>query len=301
MYDLNARYYDAKIARFLSPDPYYDLGNRVIGLYEINIPDAFSIMQANALYAYCGNNPVFLIDISGLDAILINKLVDNVANNLSVEHMGAFFQDEDDNWWFFFWGDKVKYVMVDDNSIFDSLDEINEWLVDYTDPTDPKLKLLNGEYPYRDSVYIKGDFTESHAAALQLKENFDTKTWQKTSWFQMPINLSNEKVLKIENRDYRLFSNNCSQVTMQLFMLGILPSGTSVEEYVAKNEYGIGIIPNMNMNNMQSVFYNKATNLSGFEKAMQKQRDKYQNKWNWVQTVFYGVLKENIETISPSS
>ena len=55
------------------------------------------------------------------------------------------------------------------------------------------------------------------------------------------------------------------------------------------------------MNNMQSVFYNKATNLSGFEKAMQKQRDKYQNKWNWVQTVFYGVLKENIETISPSS
>lgn len=88
---------------------------------------------------------------------------------------------------------------------------------------------------------------------------------------------------------------------MQLFMLGILPSGTSVEEYVAKNEYGIGIIPNMNMNNMQSVFYNKATNLSGFEKAMQKQRDKYQNKWNWVQTVFYGVLKENIETISPSS
>ena len=301
LYDLSARYYNPETARFISADPYYNLGNRVIGLYEINVPNVWSIIQANALYAYCGNNPVFLIDISGLDAILINKLVDNGANNLSVEHMGAFFQDEDDNWWFFFWGDKVKYVMVDDNSIFDSLDEINEWLVDYYDPTDPELKLLSKEYPYRDSVYIKGDFTESHAAALQLKENFDTKTWQKTSWFQMPINLSNEKVLKIENRDYRLFSNNCSQVTMQLFMLGILPSGTSVEEYVTKNEYGIGIIPNMNMNNMQSVFYNKATNLSGFEKAMQKQRDKYQNKWNWVQTVFYGALKENIETISPSS
>ena len=72
MYDLNARYYDAKIARFLSPDPYYDLGNRVIGLYEINIPDAFSIMQANALYAYCGNNSVNFVDSSGEAAIAIS-------------------------------------------------------------------------------------------------------------------------------------------------------------------------------------------------------------------------------------
>ena len=72
LYDLNARYYDAKIARFLSPDPYYNLGNRVIGLYEINIPDAFSIMQANALYVYCGNNSVNFVDSSGEAAIAIS-------------------------------------------------------------------------------------------------------------------------------------------------------------------------------------------------------------------------------------
>ena len=65
MYDLNARYYDAKIARFLSPDPYYDLGNRVIGLYEINVPNAWSIIQANALYVYCGNDPISYHDFSG--------------------------------------------------------------------------------------------------------------------------------------------------------------------------------------------------------------------------------------------
>ena len=58
LYDLNARYYDPSIARFLTEDPYYNLGNRVMGVYEINVPNVYSIMQANALYAYCGNSPV---------------------------------------------------------------------------------------------------------------------------------------------------------------------------------------------------------------------------------------------------
>lgn len=300
IYDLNARYYNPEIARFLSADPYYNLGNRVIGLYEINVPTAASIMQANNLYVYCGNNPVLLVDLLGLDAILINKPVDNAANKVGVEHMGAFFQDEDDNWWFFFWGGDVKYVMVDDNSIFDSLEKINEWLVNYTDENNPKFELLNKEYPYRDSVYIKGNFTASHTAALQLKNAFDTENWSNTSFIDIPFNFSNGNILKIENRDYNLLTNNCSQVTMRLFMLGILPDCTSVAAYLARNGYGTNVIPNINMNNMQSVFYNKATNLSGFEKAIQEQRNRYQNKWEWVQWLFYRDLKSNIETISPS-
>ena len=70
LYDLNARYYDPNTARFLSEDPYYDLGNRVMGLYEINVPNVFSIMQANTLYAYCGNCPVIFVDSSGHDITL---------------------------------------------------------------------------------------------------------------------------------------------------------------------------------------------------------------------------------------
>ena len=46
LYDLNARYNNPEIARFVSADPYYNLGNRVIGLYEINVPNAWSIIQA---------------------------------------------------------------------------------------------------------------------------------------------------------------------------------------------------------------------------------------------------------------
>ena len=66
LYDLNARYYNPKTARFLSEDPYYNLGNRVIGLYEINVPSVLSVMQANALYVYCGNRPNCYYDHSGL-------------------------------------------------------------------------------------------------------------------------------------------------------------------------------------------------------------------------------------------
>ena len=36
-----------------------------MGVYEINVPNVYSIMQANALYAYCGNNSVIFVDPSG--------------------------------------------------------------------------------------------------------------------------------------------------------------------------------------------------------------------------------------------
>ena len=77
LYDLNARYYNPEIARFLSQDPYYDLGNRVIGLYEINVPNAWSIIQANALYTYCGNAPILSIDLTGLKRVWIREFVES--------------------------------------------------------------------------------------------------------------------------------------------------------------------------------------------------------------------------------
>ena len=40
-------------------------------MYEINVPNVYSIMQANALYAYCGNSPVMFDDRAGLDLVSI--------------------------------------------------------------------------------------------------------------------------------------------------------------------------------------------------------------------------------------
>ncbi len=73
LYDLNARYYNPETARFLSADPYYNLGNRVIGLYEINVPNAWSIIQANNIYVYCGNNPIKCMDPSGKNSAEVLK------------------------------------------------------------------------------------------------------------------------------------------------------------------------------------------------------------------------------------
>ncbi len=74
LYDLKARYYDPDTARFLSADPYFDLGNRVMGLYEINVPNVNSIMQANALYAYCKNSPILCADFNGLRTYIFNGI-----------------------------------------------------------------------------------------------------------------------------------------------------------------------------------------------------------------------------------
>jgi len=92
LYDLNARYYNPEIARLLSADPYYNLGNRVIGLYEINVPDAWSIIQANNIYVYCGNSPIIFLDYTGLEKIVISGGV--TSNDYSESGPYEMFKDE---------------------------------------------------------------------------------------------------------------------------------------------------------------------------------------------------------------
>ena len=82
LYDLSARYYNPETARFISADPYYNLGNRVIGLYEINVPTAASIMQANNIYVYCGNNPLIYIDENGEVFFLVTGAIGAVAGGI---------------------------------------------------------------------------------------------------------------------------------------------------------------------------------------------------------------------------
>ena len=260
---LRARYYNPTTGRFLTED---------------------SARAGLNWYTYCNNNPILFIDPLGLDAVLINKPVDNVANKVGVEHMGGFFQDSNDAWWFFFWGDTVRYVQVEDASIFDSMDKMNKWLIDYRDPKDPDLRLLNPDNPYRDSVYVKGNFVASHNGALALLSAYDKslETWDGNG---------------LPNQEYNVATKNCGQVTMDLFKQGTLPSGTNVGNYMASNGYGNAVIPNWNMINMQAIFYNKSTNIAGFNTAMQTQRAKYEGKSDFTQW-WYSGLRNNINAIS---
>ncbi|MDD2565179.1 MAG: RHS repeat-associated core domain-containing protein, partial [Salinivirgaceae bacterium] len=263
-YYLRARYYDTSTGRFLSEDP---------------------VGAGLNWYIYSNNNPITFIDTMGLDAILINKPVDSSANNIGIEHMGGFFQDGKDDWWFFYWGTDVKYIKIKDESIFDSMDKMNEWLIDYRDPNDPDLRLLNPDNPYHDSVYIKGDFIESHKAAQKFHEEYKIAIEK------------GEKGFLVDNKKYGLITNNCGQVTMELIMKGTLSSGMNVGDYISSQWYGVAVIPNWNVINIQSIFYNSATNLEGFEAAIQKQRNKYEGKSDFIQW-WYSGLKKNINTIS---
>ena len=288
LYDLNARYYDPSIARFLTEDPYYNLGNRVMGVYEINVPNVYSIMQANALYAYCGNSPVIHMDLRGLDAILINKKVDVLDGNTPVDHMSALFEDENGDWYYFFWGETVIYNQIEDDSALESLENLNEYLAE---------KGFINDVEYYTSVYIKGDFTASHDAASALKSAYDKQDWERDSLLDIIPNFINEK-LEINNADYRLLTNNCSQVTMELFYMGTLPSGENVGDYSAqmKNFGLISVLPNANMSNMQDIFYNKAFTEEEFEEAIKIQEEKYVNK-PWYVQLWHWATKEAIDKI----
>jgi hypothetical protein len=261
MYFAEARMYDAADRSFVAVDP-----------VKGTVANSATLTQ----YTYVLDNPLRFVDPWGLDAILVNKPVDNIASGIGVEHMGAFFQDADNNWWFFFWGNVVRYEKIPDTIIFENIDTMNEYLY------------ANGLYenkskPYRDTVYVKGDFTVSHAEATELLNTYNAslKTWDGKG---------------LPNQEYNVLFNNCGQVTLELFKKGTLPSGSTVEAYMHGKWYSTAVIPNWNMINVQNAFYNKASNIDEFEKAMQIQRNKYTGKNSIVQW-FYKQLRIDIETI----
>lgn len=207
-------------------------------------------------YAYCAGNPVGFVDPNGTDAILINKLVDNIASQVNVEHMSAFFQDKDGTWYYFFWGDSVQNIRITDASILENLDSMNQYLLDN--------EIINrADRQYRDAVYIAGDFSASVDAANVLVSDYEKAIADSDSSF---------------NPDYNLFVRNCTQVTMELFYKGTLPSGNSVKDVARRNGYSISPVPNFNMNNMQNLFFNRGITFSEFNQAINRRRALYNGK-----------------------
>lgn len=218
--------------------------------------------------------PVMFVDPLGLDAILINKEIE--AGPL-VEHMAAFFQNESGGWYYFSWESTVKYHKVEDNSIFESLDKVNEYLLD-------KKLIKNKNKPYRDSVYIKGDFSASNDKASTLYEEYkkSLSTWDGKGY---------------KNQEYDLFLNNCTQVAINTLMEGVLPGGTNVGNYLMVNDVALSNLPNTNMNTLQGFFCNKAINKKEFNAAMGNERGKYEEDNLWTNILYYN-HKQHIKEIS---
>jgi RHS repeat-associated protein len=284
------RFYDPNARRFTQEDTHWNLGNMINGDKPARtrggapIPNAMAISQSANLYAYCGNDPTGFVDPMGLDAILVNKRVDNFTRVLGIDHMSAFFQDEDDDWWFFSYGAKVIYKKVElkfnegwdedgkeiaygsYDEIFKDIDSINKYLWE-------RKWYDNENIKYHSSVYVKGDFTASHKDAGDYLSRYASivKEFEEKG-LELP---------KISNTDYNLVFSNCTEKAMELFYKGVLPDGTEVRDYYARaRSTAISIVPNFNMVGAQKLFHNKATNLADFEAAMEKERDKYEANGN---------------------
>ena len=189
-------------------------------------------------YAYCHNDPVGFVDLNGMDAVLVNKEMEGVPG---VEHMGGFFQDSESTWYYFYWGNTVKMEKVD-SPFNGSRSDVTAYL-----KRKDAMGVDNKEY--RDTVYVKGDFSKSVEEGRTLQQFYD-KNYKK---------YEGEK--KCPNRSYNLLTRNCTQETMRLFMKGKLESGESVKAFLNRKGYKeVAVLPNFNMYMMQDYFKNTAVN-----------------------------------------
>ena len=71
-YYLRARNFDPRRGRFLTEDPYWNVGNMIFGSNPTEMdhggfkPDILAILQSANLYVYVGNNPIMWMDPTGL-------------------------------------------------------------------------------------------------------------------------------------------------------------------------------------------------------------------------------------------
>jgi hypothetical protein len=210
-----------------------------------------------------------------------------------------FVQDADNAWYYFYYGARVDLVKVEDITIFESLDRINQYLFE------KKLNEKTPTRPYMTSVYVKGDFAETYKGADNLAEEY--ANWlpdvpAEYAKLQEDLAMTSNKEdtaysiyrynrdTNTFNPDYNFFVNNCSEVTMDLFFQGVLPDGTVVKDYVdehlsstayAASHDNIHMIPNVNMDDMQAIFHNEAFNAEGFEAAMRALRLEYEGTELW--------------------
>ena len=219
LYYLRARYYDPTTGRFTQQDPAEDGYN---------------------WYIYGNQNPVMFLDFDGLNAIVANQL----KNIGGAGHMSSFVQDKNNDWYFFYWGNNsVSLTKVDDASILNDEEKINEWLED--------KNLSDGKYKYDGFCYILGDFSATKDYYQDLIDQYESDIANEDyGWFDF------------KNKNYNLVTRNCAQETMKGLYLGKI--GTNGERTVKqihnKSGYIIAVLPNANLYNLQKVYGSKSLN-----------------------------------------
>ncbi len=230
-YYLRARYYLPRYGRFTAEDPARDGLN---------------------WYTYCANNPVRYYDPSGLDAIIITSSESAVGAG----HTSGLFQDENDMWYYTYWALGSACVLpVPDSFAGENGETINTF--DSLDNFNLMLQCVYGDYSiggnYDQAIYIEGDFSKSIEGAQKMI----SKSGE--SIFNGLMSVGQDGLLlKGWNVNYVVIGSNCSQNTINCFMLGALQNGLSVKEYMKNCNYRSSPIPNIAHNRLGNIFYNNS-------------------------------------------
>jgi len=226
---LRARDYDPVVGRFVTRDSWEGDTSRPLSLNK---------------WMYVEGNPITRNDPTGNNAIWLT-------NNDAAEgfgHSSILIENGHTNqWYYFYFGPKNAGKIIDDSLVvvervpdyvLNSMEDLNSWLtgniwqiINYTGKTNFPGPL------YSQSVYIKGDFSQS----LKYIEN-----------------------LPDSNNDYSALTNNCLQQSKKAFKLGKFNNGENinfkkVDIHGFEKYFDIDIVvPNNAQTDMEDSFMNNA-------------------------------------------
>jgi len=217
-------------------------------------------------YGYCGNSPLSYRDPMGWDAIFIAQ----TQEVSGLGHAGALIEDEDGYWNFFYWGTDVKLDRIDDHTIVQSPERLNEYLAE-------KGWLGKSNLPYDGFTYIPGDFSKTLEKYNGVHEEYQNR-WKplnviksfdltKPLWYGIKSLATGEWVT---NGNYNLVTRNCVEETIKHLGLGVLPSGMTVRDYMHPFESS-AVIPNEQLAIMQELFSNKSFTKDEFIASIKEQ------------------------------
>ena len=166
------------------------------------------------MFAYCLNNPVNAIDLSGKDAIWLQDVNNQTAKILG--HTGLFIQNDQGSWYYFNWTNSYCVLRKVDPEAYDY------------ESIDSMIKYDGDRYDI--AIRFEGDFSESITYAQSLED-----TYQKDD-YNLVLNNCMQVVTDVLMKGEFAQSNNFHKLALCKARTSIVPNVAFFIMVSAKNK-----------------------------------------------------------------